>query len=83
MAADGHHGAVLDAGEGAGGKAGAVDDEVGGAAAVVVEGAGGDVGEDGALEVHACAEAEGDEVGEVDGGVDADGGEGRGVVVAF
>ena len=40
----------------------------------------GDVGEDAALEVHASGEAPGDEVGQVEGGVDADGGEGVAVV---
>lgn len=46
---------------------------------MVEGGGGGDVREVGAVEVYACKEALGCEVGEVDGCVDADGGEGGGV----
>jgi hypothetical protein len=49
---------------------------------VVEGGGGGDVGEDGAFEDYAAADALAEKVGEVDGCVDADGGEGGAVVAA-
>lgn len=70
------HGRIHDAAELGGAETGAVDDDGGGAARVVQRGGVDDVREHGSAEDDAGGQAAGDEPWEVDGGVDADGGEG-------
>ena len=73
----------MHAAEGARGKARAIDDQGGGETRVVRGCGGGDVGEFGAGEDDAGGEAAGFQPGEVEGCVNADGGEGCAGAVAL